>query len=328
MYRTKILGSGSYFPTKRITNDDLAKTIDTNNEWIVERTGIRARHVAEPGTPTSELAKFASQKALESAGTSPEEIEMILFATGTADYSMPNTACILKEKLGIPIAGALDVTAACSGFLYALSLANSLIKAGHYKKILVVGAETLSTIINWEDRTTCILFGDGAGAFVVGRASDSDQSQIYSSHLYADGNMAEFLITPAGGSAKPATPELIKNKEHLVQMKGKEIFKVAVRMLSDSSNEALKANGFTIDDVNWFVPHQANLRILEAVAKRLNFPLEKTIVTLEEYGNTSAATIPTSFDTAVRDGRIKRGDLVLAAVFGGGLTWGSTLFRY
>ncbi|MBI3544473.1 MAG: ketoacyl-ACP synthase III [Deltaproteobacteria bacterium] len=329
-YRSKILATGSAFPANRVTNADLAQRVETNDEWIVERTGIRARRVADAakGELNSELALRASKQALDRAGLSATDIDFILYATVSPDHVMPNTACVLQEKLGAKRAGALDISAACSGFVYALSIADAFIKTGQYRNILVIGAEVLSPMVNWDDRGTCILFGDGAGVAVLSRAPEGDASQIYSTHLYADGWSKELFFVPAGGTAMPVTHEVLDQKLHLMQMKGREIYKVAVRMLADCATEALTKNGFTVKDVDWLVPHQANLRIIEAVAKRLDFPMEKVIVNIEEFANTSAATVPTAFDEAVTNGKIKRGDLVLFDVFGAGLTYGSALLRY
>jgi 3-oxoacyl-[acyl-carrier-protein] synthase-3 len=330
MYATKILSTGSAFPSQRVTNHDLARRVETNDEWIYERTGIRARRIADPSKKetNSGFAYEATLKALETARVDANDIDLILYATVSPDHIMPNTACVLQEKLGAKRAAALDISAACSGFVYGLSIADALIKTGQHRTILLVGAEVLSPLVNWDDRGTCILFGDGAGVALLGRARDDEKSQIYSSHLYADGWLKDYFYLPGGGSAIPASHEMVDQKLQFMQMKGREIYKVAVRMLADTAVEALQKSGYTINDVNWFVPHQANLRIIEAVAKRLDFPMEKVVLNMEEYGNTSAATVPTAFDEAVRDGRIKRGDLVLFSVFGAGLTYGSALLRF
>lgn len=329
-YRTKFISTGSAFPARRVTNKDLAKRVDTNDEWILERTGIRARRIADPsiGETNSELGLRASRQALERAGVAATDIECILYATVSPDHIMPNTACLLQEKLGAKRAAALDISAACSGFVYGLSIADAFIRTGQFKNVLLIGAEVLSPIVNWDDRGTCILFGDGAGAGLLGRSVGNDESQVYSTHLYADGWLKELFHLPAGGSVMPITPEIIDQKLQYMQMKGREIFKVAVRMLADCAVEALEKNGFTIKDLDWMVPHQANARIIEAVAKRLDFPMEKVILNIEEYGNTSAATVPTALDEAVTKGKIRRGDLVLFSVFGAGLTYGSGLVRY
>jgi 3-oxoacyl-[acyl-carrier-protein] synthase-3 len=329
-YRSKIAATGSAFPERRVTNDDLAKRVETNDAWIKERTGINARRIADParGETNSELALRASREALSRAGIAATDLDFILYATVSPDQIMPNTACILQEKLGAKRAGALDISAACSGFVYALSIADAYIRSNQCRNILIIGAEVLSTMVNWDDRGTCILFGDGAGAAVVTRATPGEKSEILSSHLYADGWLKDYFHVPAGGSASPMTHERLDQKLQYMQMKGREIYKVAVRMLADCAVEALEKNGYTIKDLDWLVPHQANLRIIEAVAKRLDFPMEKVIVNIEEFANTSAATVPTALDGAIAAGKIKRGDLVLLSVFGAGLTYGSTLLRY
>lgn len=330
MHRTKILSTGSAFPARRVTNAEIAKTVDTTDEWIKERTGIAARRVADisKGETNSELAFRASKVALQKAGLSPNDIECILFATVSPDHIMPSTACVLQEKLGTKRAAALDISAACSGFVYGLSIADAFIKTGQFKNILLVGSEVFTSMVNWQDRGTCILFGDGAGVALLGRTPDNEKSCVYSTHLYADGWLKDYFIVPAGGSAIPLTHEVLDQNLQYVQMKGREIFKVAVKMLADCTMEALEKNGFTLKDLDWMVPHQANVRILEAVAKRLGFPIHKVIMNMAEYGNTSAATVPTALHDGVTDGRIKRGDLVMFNVFGAGLTYGSSLIRF
>ncbi len=330
MYKTKFISTGRAFPEKRITNEDLAKTVDTSDVWIQERTGIKARHVVDisKGESNSVLAYRASKNALQNAGLYPQDIDFILYATFTQDHPIPTNGCVLQEMLGAKRVGALDISAACSGFVYGVGLADALIRAGIYKHILLVGSDVLSPYTNWKDRGTCILFGDGAGAALLGRASESEESQIYSTHLYSDGSLKDFFTLQAGGSSLPLSHAVLDQNLHFMQMKGREIFKVAVRMLCDCAVEALEKNGFTIQDLDWLIPHQANLRIIEAVAKRLRFPMEKVIVNIEEYGNTSAATVPTALDEAVELKKIKRGDLVLMDVFGAGLTYGSALLRW
>ena len=333
-FKSKILSTGSSFPAKRVSNDDLARRVDTTDAWIFERTGIRARRIADTahGESNSDMGLAASRLAIDRAGLTPNDIDCILYATVSPDHIMPNTACMLQEKLsdklGAKRAAALDLSAACSGFVYGLSIADAFIRVGQFKNILLVGAEVLSSIVNWDDRGTCILFGDGAGAVIVSKAEPGETSQIYSSHLYADGWMKDLFFVEAGGSSMPVSHAAIDQNLQYMQMKGREIYKVAVRMLADCAVEALEKNGFTIDDLDWFIPHQANLRIIEAVAKRLGVPMEKVILNIEEYGNTSAATVPTAFDEAVTSGKIKRGDLVLFDVFGAGVTYGSTLIRF
>lgn len=331
MYQTQILGTGSYLPTKILSNADLANLVETSDQWIVERTGIRQRHIAADNQATSDLALEASMQAISAAGLKPSDIEFILVATVSPDQVMPNTACVLQTKLGCKQIAALDVSAACSGFIYALAIANQFVKTGVYKKILVVGAEVLHRLVDYKDRSTCILFGDGAGAFIVGRGAEKasePHGEILSEHLHADGSVGDLFVLPAGGSRLPFSQTALDQRLHYVRMKGKEIFKHAVRTMADGCQEALKKNGLTKDHVDWFIPHQANVRILEAVAKSLAIPMEKVILNLENIGNTSAATIPIAFDYSVRAGRIKRGDLVLLTAFGAGLTSGSLLLRY
>lgn len=330
MMHTKILATASFFPKLRRSNFDLEKTVETSHDWIVARTGIHARRVAsaDANETNSQLAFAAAQQALADAQISPDQIDFILYCTVSPDHIMPNTASILQHKLQAVNAAALDISAACSGFLYGLAIADAWIRLGIYKKILLVGSEVLSPMVNWEDRNTCILFGDGAGVALLGPANPHDSSRIYSSHLHANGSLADYFDVPAGGSSLPLSASVLANKQQFMRMKGKEIYKTAVRMLTDSVNEALSANQLTIDDIQWFIPHQANLRIIEAVAERLKFPMEKVILNLQEYGNTSAATVPTALDQAIRANKIKRGDLVVSAVFGAGVTYGSTIFRY
>lgn len=329
LYRVKISGTGSYLPPQRLTNFDLEKMVDTNDAWIRERTGIIERRIAAPDVATSDMAAFAAKDALEMANLKPQDIDMIIMATVTPDHIMPNTACVLQEKLGCKNVMSFDLSAACTGFVYGLAVARQFLRTGVYKNILVAGGETLSRIINYKDRETCILFGDGAGAAILSRnENDSDVSDIYSEHLYADGSLGSLLDIPGGGSRIPLSQEVLDNNLHKVRMKGREIFKSAVRTMVQCSEDALAVNGMTVDQLDWFIPHQANTRILEAVAKHFGIPMEKVIINLHRTGNTSAGTIPIAFDEAVRDGRIKRGDLVLMAAFGAGLTSGSILLRF
>ncbi|MBY0470680.1 ketoacyl-ACP synthase III [bacterium] len=330
-FASRVSGTGSAFPARVVTNDDLAKTLDTNDAWISERTGIRQRRISQPGSEheqNSSLGYQAALRALEMAGKKVEDIDAILFATCSPDTLVPSTACWLQKKLGAKKAWALDVNAACSGFVYALSTADMYIRNGQVKTVLVVGGEVLSSFVNWEDRTSAILFGDGAGAFILEQTAADSPQRILSSHLRTDGSLWDLFYIHAGGSNQPVTPEIHEKRLDKMTMKGKEIFKVAVKTLADFAEEAVKANGLSLSDVDWFVPHQANLRIIEAVAKRLEFPAERTLINIDKFGNTSAATTPTAFDEAVRDGRVKPGQVVLFDVFGAGLTYGSLLMRW
>lgn len=330
-FATRILGTGSAFPKRVLKNDELTAFMDTNDEWIRERTGIHQRRISEPGNPdehNSSLALRAARAALEMAGRKAEDLDGILVGTCSPDTTVPSTACWLQMKLGAPKAFAVDLNAACSSFVYALSMADQFVRTGQNKLMLVIGSEVLSNMYDWHDRGTGILFGDGAGAVVVERVAPGSPHRILSSHLSSDGNLWELFHVPAGGSAMPITPELIEQKAHKMKMKGREIFKVAVKTLADFAVTAVEANGLKLSDIDWVIPHQANMRIIEAVAKRLELPEGKMIVNIDRYGNTSSATVPTAFDEAVRDGRIKPGQLVLMDVFGAGLTYGSLLVRW
>lgn len=328
MYRSRIAGTGSYLPEKILSNKDLEKMVETNDEWIFERTGIRERRISAPGQVTSDLALEASKKALEAAGLTPNDLDMILVATVSGDQVMPNTACILQHKLGIKDCAALDVSAACSGFVYAMSIADQFIKTGHSKNILVVGAEVLHRLVDYTDRNTCILFGDAAGAAIVTRSLEEQDSKIYSSHLSADGSISDLFVLPAGGSAIPFSQNVLDEKLQYVRMNGREIFKHAVRTMSKACDQALTHNNMQASDVSWIIPHQANIRIIEAVAKHFGISMEKMIVEIEKMGNTSASTVIVALDRAIRDGRITRGQNVLLTVFGAGITSGSLLLRY
>ncbi len=328
MYKAKIRGTGSYLPETLLTNKDLEKLVETNDDWIYERTGIRARRMASPGVGTSDLGFEAAKKALESAGMSAKEIDLIILATVVADQPVPTASCMLQEKLEISGVPAFDLGAACTGFVYGCAVADQFIRTGMYKNILVVGAEVLSRIVNYKDRETCILFGDGAGAAILSRAEPGEASEIFSSHLQAEGQLRELFEIHAGGTKMPNTPETLAQGLNFMKMKGREIFKNAVRTMGRCCEEVLQQNKMTADQVKWVVPHQANTRIIEAVAKQINFPVDRVINVIETMGNTSAATIPVAFDTAVRDGRIQRGDVVMFVAFGAGLTSGSMLFRY
>lgn len=328
LYRSRISGTGSYLPEKRLTNAEIEKMVDTTDSWIVDRTGIRERRIAAPEEATSDLSLKAANRALEMAGLTAKELDMILVATVSGDQTMPSTACILQAKLGANHVFALDISAACSGFIYGLSIADQFIRTGMYKNCLVVGAEVLSRIVNYKDRDTCILFGDGAGAAVLSRTPEGSDSQVYSTHLHADGSLGNLLELQAGGSRLPISKEVIEQELHLMKMKGREIFKNAVRTLTDCSREALETNQMNINQLDWLIPHQANIRILHAVAEYFGIPQEKVIVNLDRTGNTSAATIPIALDEAVRDGRVQRGQNLLLSAFGAGLTSGSALVRF
>jgi 3-oxoacyl-[acyl-carrier-protein] synthase-3 len=328
MYQARIAGTGSYLPSKILANSDLEKLVDTNDQWIRERTGIVRRHLAAEGEVTSDLALQASLKALQDSGLSPLDIDMIIVATVSGDQTMPSTACVLQNKLGCRNVVAFDISAACSGFVYGLSVADQFIRTGMYRHVLVVGAEVLHRFVNYKDRETCILFGDGAGAFVVSRAEPQDTQVILSTHLQADGGLGDLFTLPAGGSKLPLTQSVLDQELQFVRMKGREIFKNAVRTLTECSRQALEHNHVSAEQVDWLVPHQANVRILEAVANHFHFPMEKVIVSLEETGNTSAASIPIAFDLARQQNKIQRGQTILLAAFGAGLTAGSALIRF
>ncbi|MCS6837557.1 MAG: ketoacyl-ACP synthase III [Bdellovibrionaceae bacterium] len=328
MFRSRVAGTGHYLPLKILTNFDLERLVDTTDQWIRERTGIERRHVAADDEVTTDLALKATLKALEDAGKTPNDLDMIIFCTVTGDQVMPSSACVLQQKLGCDRIPAFDLSAACSGFVYGLSVADQFIKTGHHRCILIVGAEIIHRFVNYKDRETCILFGDGAGAFILERADHDDSNVILSTHLRAEGALGDLFVLPAGGSKKPFSQEVLDKGEHYVRMKGREIFKNAVRTMAAVCQEALEHNKIGIDQVSWLVPHQANWRIMEAVAEHFGFPKEKVVSVVHEMGNTSAATIPVAFDMARKDGRIKRGQFILLTAFGAGLTAGSALLRF
>lgn len=327
-FKSKIAGLSSHLPEKHLTNHDIEKMVETSDAWIHERTGIRSRRLAPEGVGTSDLALPAAREALRQANIHPEQLDMILVATVSPDQPMPNTACVLQAKLGAGRCMAVDISAACSGFVYGMSIADQFIRTGCYRNILVVGAEVLHTFVNYKDRETCILFGDGAGAAVVTRAEPGETSELMTCHLHADGDLGELFVLPAGGSKIPLSQEVLDNNLQFVRMKGREIFKHAVRTMSLCCDEALKANNLTGEDIDWIIPHQANARIVEAVAKHFGIPMSKVILELEDVGNTSAASIPIALDRAIRDGRIKRGQMILLVAFGAGITSGSLLLRF
>ena len=320
--RSKILGCGSYLPENCVTNDDLAKTVDTSDEWITARTGIKQRYMAADDELTSDLARKAALKAIEHAGIDVQEIDLIVLGTTTPDNTFPSTATKVQAQLGLTHGFAMDVQAVCSGFMYALATADNFLKAGQGKTALVIGAETFTRLLNWEDRTTCVLFGDGAGAVVLRaeEAQNSESAGILSTHLHSDGRHQDILMVDGGPSSTQTTGH--------VHMAGKEVFRHAVKNLADVVVEALESNNLTSGDVDWIVPHQANKRILDGTAKKLKVSADKVVVTVDQHANTSAASIPLALDAAVRDGRIKRGDLLILEAMGGGLTWGSALVRW
>lgn len=325
--RAVILGTGSELPAKVVTNAALEKLVDTSDEWITTRTGIKERRVLEEGKGNADMAYRASVRALKDAGLEARDLEAIIMGTVTPDYPFPSSACVLEDMLGARKVFSFDVNAACSGFLNALTVADSFIRTGMVRNALVVGSDALSRLLNWKDRATCILFGDGAGAAVVGASHDGAHG-ILSTKLRTDGSYVKTLYVPAGGSLKPACPESVRRNEHTITMNGKEVFKVAVRSMEEISREALDEAGVGVDEVSLIIPHQANLRIINALAERLHVPMSKVMVNLERYGNTSAASVPVALDEARREGRIRHGDIVLLNAFGAGFAWGAAVIRF
>lgn len=321
MTYARITGTGSYLPDNVVTNKDLERTVDTTDQWIRERTGIEQRHIALPGQTTVDLAEHAARRAIEAAGLTPDDIDLIVFATSTPDKIFPSSACILQRRLDIHGCPAFDIQAVCSGFVYALATAEKFVATGTSKRALVVGSEVFSRIINWEDRGTCVLFGDGAGAVVL---EASEETGILSTHLHADGQYEELLHVPCG--IADGTDQF-KAGHGYVEMKGNEVFKIAVNTLGQIVDETLAANDMDKSEIDWLVPHQANLRIISATARKLNMTMDRVVVTVDQHGNTSAASIPLALDAAVRDGRIQPNDVVLLEAFGGGFTWGAALLR-
>ena len=318
MINSRISGTGGYLPEKILTNHDLEKMVETSDQWITDRTGIKKRHVAAEGETTCDLAEKAARAALQAADIGSDEIDLIIVATTTPDRVFPSTACLLQERLGIHGCTAFDIQAVCTGFVYALGVADKFIRSGSHRHALVIGAETLSRIVDWTDRGTCVLFGEGAGAVVL---SASEAPGILSSHLHADGQYKELLSTSGGVS------EGLNGEVHIT-MQGNEVFKMAVNTLGRIVDETLAANDLQKSDIDWLVPHQANIRIIKATARKLKMPMDRVVTTVQEHGNTSAASVPLALDVAVRDGRIQRGETVLLEAFGGGFTWGSALLRY
>ena len=322
MIYSRIAGTGGYLPERIMENTELEQMVDTSDEWIKSRTGIHKRHIAAENETTCDLAEHAARLAMEAASVTADEIDLIIVATTTPDLVFPSTACLLQERLGVSGTAAFDVQAVCTGFIYALSIADKFIKTGDSRNALVVGAETLSNIIDWTDRDTCVLFGDGAGAVVL---EASDQPGIASTFLHADGQHKDLLKVPVGISTDYAA---VKDGKAFIEMQGNEVFKMAVNTLGRIVDETLAANNLDKHDIDWLIPHQASTRIISATAKKLDMPMDKVVVTVDQHGNTSAASVPLALDEAVRDGRIQRGDKLLLEAFGGGFTWGSALVDY
>ena len=326
MIRSQIVGTGSYLPEKVLTNQDLENMVDTSDEWIIARTGIKERRVTIDGEASSTLATYAAQRALEMAEISPEELDVIIVGTVTPDMLFPSVGCMVQDRLGAKRAVAFDISAGCTGFIYALSVADNFIKNGNYQKALVIGTENLSKITDYEDRGTCVLLGDGAGAVVL--VKEKGERGIISTHLHSDGSYGNLLCQPGGGTAIPATHESIDKRLHYLKMDGNKLFKIAVKSLEDAVLETLASNNIKDHEIDLLIPHQANLRIIQAIAKRLSLPDEKVYVNIQKYGNTSSASIPIALDEANRGGKIKEDNLLLFNAFGAGLTWGAALVRW
>jgi 3-oxoacyl-[acyl-carrier-protein] synthase III len=328
MPSTVILGTGSYAPERILTNAELSKQVDTSDEWIRTRSGIRERRIAGPTEQTSDMGVHAGRRALEDAGLKPTDIDLLVVATVTPDMPMPAAACLIQHKLGLPTTAAcFDLNAACSGFIYALDTASAMISSGRYRKALVIGVEKLSAIVDWQDRTTCVLFGDGAGAAVVGLSPELGRGLI-GTRLGTMGEGVDLLCIPRGGSSAPSTPDSLTAREHCIRMKGKEVFKLAVRAMDEAARDILEQHQLRADQISLVIPHQANLRIIEAISQYLELPMDRFFVNVDRYGNTSAASIPIALDEARRAGRIQPGDISLLVAFGAGLTYGSALIRW
>ena len=327
MIRTVILGTGAAVPKKVLTNQELESMVETSDEWIATRTGIKSRYIAQDGETTSTLATEAARRALEMAGVKPEEVDMIVVGTTSPDMIMPNTGALVQKHLGAVNASGFDVYAACSGFVYALTIADKFVKESPEKKILAIGSELLSSITDWQDRNTCVLFGDAAGAVLVSGSTDGDRG-ILSTHLYSDGCLWELLYIPGGGCIYPPSAEMAEKRDYCIRMHGNEVYKHAVRSLTDVALEAIRTNNLKPEDIDLFIPHQANIRIMKKVAERLEIQEDRVYMNIERYGNTSSASIPVALDEANRSGRLKRGDLILLDAFGGGFTWGAVMIRW
>lgn len=324
--RVMIAGTGAYLPERILTNAELETMVDTSDEWIVTRTGVSERRIARPDEATSDMAIPAARQALEDAGVAAEDLDLIIVGTVTPDMIFPSTACLVQSAIGATKALCFDLSAACSGFLYSMETARGLLLSGLYDTALVIGADKMSAVTDWEDRGTCILFGDGAGAVVLRKTVT--HRGIMATSSGADGSLGDLLMIPGGGSRCPASQESVAQRQHVVKMAGNNVFKHAVRCMTEAGREALEKAGLTIDDVDWVIPHQANMRIVRAISDRVGIPMERFIVNLDRLGNTTAATVPLALDEGVRDGRIKRGDVLLTIVFGGGFTWGATVLEY
>jgi 3-oxoacyl-[acyl-carrier-protein] synthase-3 len=326
MIRSRIIATGSYVPPRVLTNFDLEKMVDTSDEWITSRSGIRERRIVEKDVATSDLGTQAALRALEMAGLSPEDLDLIITGTNSPDMSFPCTGCFIQAKIGAKKAAAFDVSAGCTSFIHTLSLADKFIKEDPARKVMVLGAEIMSKVTDWSDRATCVLFGDGAGAMIlVGEEGDRG---VLSTHLHSDGSLWELLYMPGGGSAHPSSHETVDQRLHCIKMAGNPLFKVAVRALAEVSQEALKYNGLTSEDIDLMIPHQANTRIIEAAAKLINFPMDKVYLNIEKYGNTSSATIPIALDELNRGGKLKAGNVIMMCSFGTGVTWGGAVIRW
>ena len=322
----KVIGTGSYVPEKVLTNEDLEKMVDTSDEWITTRTGIKTRRIAAEDEATSDMAYKAACKALDDAGLGPKDIDLIIVATITPDMFFPSTACWVQEKLKAENATAFDLSAACSGYIFSYAIASGFLSSGTYKNALVIGAEKLTSILDWEDRGTCVIFGDGAGAAVL--TISSGDSQLLAYDLGSNGAYGDLLYIPGGGSKNPATEETVKNRMHYIKMNGNAVFKIAVNKMKETVINSMKKANIKPDDISLLIPHQANLRIIDALRRALKLPEERVFVNIDKYGNTSAASIAIAFDEAIKEGQIKRGDIVGFAAFGGGLTWGSAILKY